>query len=260
MTDKDEPSLGHIPPIVPARDEVVSRQSGGRQKARPGGKQPTQGGGAGILARLFIVIALVVAAVACAWAWQLQQKLDATTPVLALYEDRISDLEDRLSDTDEGMNQSAATLGVKIKELASEVDKLWASAWRKNKAKIAALEKSSSAHGSQLSTLANTDKTYSNQLKSLAGDITKLRSVAADLEKLVANAKANQAMVESLGDDVSRATLEVAKLQKRVQAGEEWQASVDGFRKQVNKSLIRLQRGVGELQGSAAPPAGAATN
>lgn len=259
MTDNDDPAIGHIPPIIPARDEVVSRQAA-RQNSGLRGKKTAQGGGAGLLERLFIVISLVVAAVACAWAWQLQQELDTTAPVLALYEERISDLEDRLSDTDEGMNQSAATLGVKIKELASEVDKLWASAWRRNKAKIAQLEKSSSAHGSQLSTLSKVDSSYSTQLKSLAADMQPLRSVAGDLEQLVANATSNQALLEQLGDDVSRTALEIARLQKRVQAGEEWQASVDGFRKQVNKSLIRLQQSRGQLQGGAAPSAPAPTN
>jgi chromosome segregation ATPase len=259
MTDNDDPSINPIPPIIPARDEVVSRQTA-RQNARPRGKKSAQGGGADLLTRLFIVISLVVAAVACAWAWQLQQELDATVPVLALYEERIADLEDRLSDTDEGMNQSAVILGVKIKELFSEVDKLWASAWRRNKAKIADLEKSSSAHGSQLSTLEKTDQTYSAQLKSLAEDMQQLRSVAGDLEQLVASAKSNQALMEQLGDDVSRATLEISRLQKQVLAGEEWQASVDGFRKQVNKSLIRLQQSLGQLQGGAARSAAAPTN
>jgi chromosome segregation ATPase len=252
MTDNDDTATDHIPPIIPARDEVVSRQTA-RQNSRPRGKTPVQGGGAGLLARLLIVISLVVAAVACAWAWQLQQELDVTVPVLALYEERISDLEDRLSDTDEGMNQSAATLGVKIKELSSEVDKLWASAWRRNKAKIAELEKSSSAHGSRLSTLAATDSTYSTQLKALAADMQQLRSVAGDLEQLVSSAQSNQALLEQLGDDVSRTTLEISRLQKRVQVSEEWQASVDGFRKQVNQSLMRLQQSLGQLQGGAAP-------
>jgi len=257
MNDRnDDSSLDHIPSIIPARDEVVSRQ-----QSRPGsrsnsaGKKPSHsGGGAGLLARLFIVVALVGGAVACAWAWQLQQELLAAGKAMAGYESRISDLEDRLSDTDEGLNQSAATLSVKIKELYSEVDKLWASAWRRNKAKIEELEKSASEQGSQLSTLAKTDKEYSAQLKSLAADVQKLRAISGDLERLVANAKTNQATMERLGDDVSRATLELAKLQKRVQAGEEWQASVDGFRKQVNQSLIRLQQDLGALQASPQPP------
>ena len=83
MTDNDDSAINNIPPIVPSRDEVVSRQPG-RQKGRPGAKKkPVKSGGAGLVARLFIVISLVVAAVACAWAWQLQQKLDATEPGLA---------------------------------------------------------------------------------------------------------------------------------------------------------------------------------
>ncbi len=250
MTDNDDSSMDLIPPIIPARDEVVSRQHANKKTAGRGKKAP-RSGGAGIVARLFIVIALVVAGVATAWAWQQQLQLDAAAALMVRYEARISDLEDRLSDTDEGMNQSAATLGVRIKELTSEVDKLWASAWRKNKAKIAALEKSSSAHGSQLSTLGNTDKEYSAQLKSLAADMGKLRSIAGDLERLVSTAKANQAMMEGLGDDVSRTTLEVAKLQKRVQASEEWQGSVDGFRRQVNKSLLKLRDNISQLQNPA---------
>jgi chromosome segregation ATPase len=209
-------------------------------------------GGSGLATRLVIVVALVVAAVATAWAWQLQQELDAGKPVMAGYEDRISDLEDRLSDTDEGMNQSAAAVAVRVKELYSEVDKLWASAWRTNKAKIAALEKSSSALGSQLATLGNTDKEYSAQLQSLAADIARLRTIAAELENLVESAKSNQAMVERLGDDVSRVNLEVAKMQKLVQANKEWQGSVDGFRRQVNQSLLQLRENLAQLQNPAA--------
>ena len=145
-------------------------------------------------------------------------------------------------------------MAVKIRDLASEVDNLWASAWRRNKAKIADLEKSSSAHGSRLATLGETDKAYSTQLQALAGDVEKLRSVAGDLENLASTARSNEALLERLGDDISRTTLEISKLQKRVETSEEWQASVDGFRKQVNQSLIRLQNSLGEIQGG--PPPG----
>lgn len=257
MTDNDDSAIDNIPPIIPTRDDVVSRPPA-RKKSGAGAKGGSHkggrsGGGAGLVARLFIVISLVVAGVACAWAWQLQQELLTAQGVLADYESRIGDLEDRLSDTDEGMNQSAAAMAVKIKELYSEVDKLWASAWRRNKAKIADLEKSSSSHASQLATLGKTDKDYSAQLKSLAADIERLRNVAGDLEGLVSSAKANQELLERLGDDVSRATLEVAKLQKRVQAGEEWQGSVDGFRRQVNQSLLQLREQLSQLQGGSAP-------
>ncbi len=241
-----------IPPIVPERDEVASRQARGGSRAKSVKNQSTAG--AGLLARLFICIALVVAAVACAWAWQLQQALDASGQVLAAYEDRIADLEARLSDTDEGLNESATAMSVKIKELYSEVDKLWASAWRRNKAKIADLEKSRDQLAGKVATLEKTDVSYSSQLQALGGDIQKLRAVAGDLERLITTADANQALLERLGDDVSRATLEVSRLQKRVEDSEDWQASVDAFRRQVNQSLLDLRQGLSAA--TMAPPAG----
>lgn len=240
----DDSKIGSIPPIVPARDEVAARQTARKgDRRRPTTSQPSSG--ASLLTRLFIAVSLAVAGVACAWAWQLQQELDASEVLMARYEARISDLEDRLSDTDQGMNQSAAAMAVKIKELYSEVDKLWASAWRRNKAAIAELEKSRDNLNSKVATLTQTDSAYSQQLQALGTDITKLRAVAGDLERLVTTADANQALLERLGDDVSRATLELARVQKRMDTNEEWQASVDGFRKQVNQSLIQLRQSLG---------------
>ncbi len=240
--------ISGIPPIVPSRDEVASRQQA-RKPARGNRGGASAGGGAGLLARLFICVALVVATVACAWAWQLQQELDTAEDLLVRYESRISDLEDRLSDTDEGMNQSSAKLAADIKFLKSEVDKLWGSAWRRNKAAIADLQKSRDDLSSKVSTLTQTDTAYSRQLQALGSDIQKLRAVASDLERLVTTADANQALLERLGDDVSRATLDLARLQKRMDNAEEWQASVDAFRKQVNQSLLQLRQGM-----SGAPP------
>lgn len=252
MTERD---LDSIPPIVPARDEVASRQ--GARKGRPERRKtppPSGGGGMGLFARLLLVVTLVVAAVACAWAWQLQQELQKAQTIQRDYEARISDLEDRLSDTDEGMNQSAAAMSVKIKELYSEVDKLWASAWRRNKAKLEELEKSVKSQGGSIATLNKTDKEYSSQLKSLGVDIDKLRQVAGDLERLLANSNANQQALESLGDDVSRMTLDYARLSKRVTTNEEWVESVNGFRKQINRTTSELQTRVNALQAGAAAP------
>ncbi len=244
----DDESLNHIPPIVPARDEVVARRQNPPKKSGDKTAPPVRASGAGLWARLFIVVSLVVAAVACAWAWQLQQQLVVAQENLLNYGERIADLEDRLSDTDEGVNQSSAAMAVKIKELYSEVDKLWASAWRRNKARIEALEKSASGHSSQLATLGRTDKTYSVQLQSLAVDMQKLQAVSSDLEKLVKTAKASETQLEKLADDLNRMGLEYAKLRQRVSTNEEWVESINGFRKQVNRTLSEFNARLTELQ------------
>jgi chromosome segregation ATPase len=231
----DSNAIDKMPPIVPSRDEVASRSRGGG--APRGGKSGNGGGGTGLWARLFIVVALVVAAVACAWAWQLQQALDAADRQLNGYAQRIADLEDRLSDTDEGMSQSSAAMAVKIRELYSEVDKLWAqrNLHKKNLAELEARDKQ----------LGSADSKADRALVALKEDLGKLATVADDLERLLANAKTNASQLERLADDVNRLTLEAARLNKRVTANEEWVESINGFRRQVNATLSQLQAGTG---------------
>ena len=248
--------LDHIPSIVPTRDADSHRPSVPPRSTRVAGSKKTGGAsggsaggaGAGIWTRLFITVSLVVAAVACAWAWQLQEQLEQSGHLMDRYEARISDLEDRLSDTDEGLSQNTAAMAVKIKELYSEVDKLWASAWRKNKAKIESLEKSRTSTSKGL---ASTDKslaTVQSQLKATSGDIAKLKSVAGDLERLMTSARANQAEVERVADSLNRINLEFAKLDKRVKGNEEWVGSINAFRSQVNSALTRIQADIRALQ------------
>ncbi|MFT2091456.1 hypothetical protein [Paraglaciecola sp. 2405UD69-4] len=68
--------------------------------------------------------------------------------VLQQAQTRITELENRLSATGEDMDQSAAALQVKVVELTAktnelweQMDKLWASAWRKNQGQIGDLNK-----------------------------------------------------------------------------------------------------------------------
>jgi len=253
--------LDHIPSIVPSRDKephfggagTSAGQTRGTKPSRKqtkGGTRPPSGGsgGGGIWSRLFITVALVIAAVACAWAWQLQEQLEQSGHLMERYEDRISDLEDRLSDTDEGLSQNTAAMAVKIKELYSEVDKLWASAWRKNKAKIATLEVSSKSNSKKLASAEKSLATARSQLKAASGDIAKLKSVAGDLDRLLKSSKSSQAEVERVADDLNRINLDIAKFDKRVKDNEEWLASINAFRSQVNSALTRIQADVRALQ------------
>ena len=249
--------LDHIPPIVPSRDNAPQR-SGGSARAKGGGasrpgQKPSRNSsaGSGLLPRLFITLSLVVAAVACAWAWQLQQELQQANVAMADYAERIGDLEARLSDTDQGMSQNAAVQAAKIRELDTEVRKLWDNVWKQTKARLAKLEASSTSQGKTLGTMGKSLSSAQSQLKSSAGDIAKLKSVAGDLERLMASAKANQAEVERVADTLNRINLDLAKINKRVQANEEWLASVNAFRKQVNAQLAELRASIGRMQATA---------
>ncbi|MEM1113468.1 MAG: hypothetical protein AAGI11_16255 [Pseudomonadota bacterium] len=235
-----------LPSIVPKRDTVFqqqpstsrSRKSGG---SKGGGARPPAGaGGAGIWARLFITVALVVAAVACAWAWQLQEELKQTGFLLERYEGRIADLEDLLSDTDETMNQSSAAQAAQLRMLDSEVRKLW-DARKKSNATLASLEKTSKARTGQLSTMSAADKDTAARLKTLDADMAKLRSLSGDLDRLMASARSSQNEVERVADTLNSLGLNYNKLDKRVQSNEEWVGSINAFRRQVNERISRLE-------------------
>ncbi|MFC1578873.1 hypothetical protein ACFL3Y_00600 [Pseudomonadota bacterium] len=251
--------LDHIPSIVPTRDPVSPRPAGGgrgAKKAGPKNTGPAKGGsggsGAGPLARLLLTVALVVAGVACAWAWQLQQALEANRVQAEDYARRIQDLEARLSDTDEGMNQNAQLQATKIRELDSEVRKLWDNVWKQADDRLTKLENDNAIQGKKITATAASVTTLEKQVKDAAGDIAKLKSVAGNIERLIASGKANQAEVERVADSISRVNLDLAKLNKRVQGNEEWIQSINAFRKQINANIVELQAA---MRAQSKPPA-----
>ncbi len=250
MSRDDEPE--DIPSIVPTRDDdevpaAATRSAAGRGAtpragaSRAGARPAPPTVGSSVFLRLVATVSLVVAAVACAWAWQLEERLTQTGFELERYEERIGELEARLSDTDEGLSQNTAAMAVKIKELYSEVDKLWASAWRRNKARLDEIEGTNSNQGESLAALKK-DVAAANS------DLARLKGVAGDLERLMANAKANQAQVERVADTLNRLDLEMSRLAKRVEANEGWVESINAFRRQVNASISQLEGTVRTLQ------------
>ncbi len=240
--------IDQIPSIVPSREGVQGRgttpggKAGGKNRRRADhGSSGPGGGGVGLFARLIITIALVAAAVACAWAWQLQAELRLSEQEIASQDRRIADLEARLSDTDEGMNQNAEVQAAKLRELDTEVRKLWDNVWKQSKQRLGKLEGNSASQAKSLQAIES-------QLQAAAADIGKLKSVAGDLSRLMTSAKANQAEVERVADSLNRIELDMAKLDKRVSGNEEWVSSINAFRRQINASLTELQASVRALQ------------
>ena len=160
------------------------------------------------------------------------------------YARRISDLEDRLSDTDEGMSQNAAVQAAKIRELDSEVRKLWDNVWKKSKERLAKLEASSTSQGKKISAAEKSVSSLEGDMKGATADIARMKSVAGDLDRLMASAKSNQAEVERVADTLNLINVELNKLNKRVQGNEESVQSIDAFRRQMMSSITELQAAV----------------
>ncbi|MDT0594093.1 hypothetical protein [Glaciecola petra] len=118
------------------------------------------------------VIALLVALAACGASGFLYTLHEKNLALIDEKEKRLLSLENRLSATGEEMGNSTIALQVKVTELSEkseelweQMDKLWASAWRRNQTEIKSLSEEAKKSQREVSGLINTLKTQvaSNQ-------------------------------------------------------------------------------------------------
>jgi chromosome segregation ATPase len=251
MPRKD--NVDPMPSLSASRDgartgPAVPRPRGG---VRQGGTTPT--GSTGIGVWLLLAVALLVAILACVWAWQLQETLVQTGHVIDRQESRIAELEDRLSDTDEGMSQNTAVQAAKIRELDTEVRKLWDNVWKSSKERFGVLEASSKRYKQSIAANGKTIAATQKQLGQAREDLAALQRVGGDLQRLMSSAKTSQAEVERVADALNRINLEVTRLEKRVAGNEEWIGAINAFRQSTNASISQLQATVRILQQTSPP-------
>lgn len=251
MPRKD--NVDPMPSLSASRDgartgPAVPRPRGG---VRPGGATPT--GSTGIGVWLLLAVALLVAISACVWAWQLQETLVRTGYVIDRQESRIAELEDRLSDTDEGMSQNTAVQAAKIRELDTEVRKLWDNVWKSSKERFGVLEASSKRYKQSIAANSKTIAATQKQLGQAREDLIALQRVGGDLQRLMSSAKTSQAEVERVADALNRINLDVTRLEKRVAGNEEWIGPINAFRQSTNASISQLQATVRILQQTSSP-------
>ncbi|MGS2720377.1 hypothetical protein [Paraglaciecola aestuariivivens] len=190
----------------------------------------------------FIFLLMVLAAGGGYWSY-LQFK------VLQQAQSRITELESRLSATGEDMDQSAAALQVKVSELSNktaelweQMDKLWASAWRRNQAEIGELNKSLTAfrtkseslqqnlnnevaqNNTSLSLVSEQIEKQTTTLQQLSTKVAQISQADADTqqqlaslrEKIIATALANNDLINQI-DDLRRRIAANEKKTKEVE-------------------------------------------
>jgi cytochrome c-type biogenesis protein CcmH/NrfG len=185
----------------------------------------------------FAILFLLVVIVAAAGYWSAQQY-----KVLQQSQNRIAELESRLSATGEDMDQSAAALQVKVSELSaktedlwSQMDKLWASAWRRNQSEIGDLNKTvmslkASTEKSTKSLSSETDnnntsfflakeqlENQANLLKQLNDKFGQINNVDADFEQQLASLREKLISTALANNDL---TNQIDDLRRRVVAAE----------------------------------------
>lgn len=242
--------LTDIPSIVPERDDEAPYR---RQRVEtPESRKPakaarTADGAAGQAAagvsgawRVLAVAGLLFGLAATAAAVVLLRQGADLRAALEQSNLRISDLEGRLSSTGDSMNQSSASMQVKMKELGSEVDKLWA-AYRKTGGRIdeldGSLKKLDGAAGAdrkQIAALAAGQDKLEKQLASkpdLAGELKALREQQGSV----------QSAIGRLNSTMNSLASTQSAQEARLKESEQWAKSNIEFRKQVTQRLTRLE-------------------
>ncbi len=178
----------------------------------------------------FTSFVLVVAVIACAASGYLYATLQDSKKVITANEARLKTLENKLSATGEEMGNSTVALQVKFTELAArtddlweQMDKLWASAWRRNQQDIKTVVASVEKIQSETSKLAKTldskvaeNKTSIGSMQSRVDGInTKLNNQANDV--LAVNVKQDEYLqgVSGQKDKLREMTEKLILIEKR---------------------------------------------
>lgn len=227
MNRRDNDELRNIPTMKPARDEVVQRR---QTPSRP----PPSGSGGGKGFSFFLLL-LVLAS----WAglYLLWEQANTARSHLQDSEKRIASLESQLANTGDEMSQSDAAVRIRLKELDTEVRKLWDNVWKKSKDQLAAQAKS-------IKTLTQRSGDIKKQAganaASLTGISAELDDITAQLDGLLASDKVSrqqQAQVREMADKLNDLARRLEQLDGRLRTNEEWVESINSFRQQVNQRL-----------------------
>lgn len=236
-------SEDNIPKIVLDTDDVKTYQQAKTQPTKNTAKQAktapviadTKKTSGVVIFSTFLIYTVVAAG---GW-WFYQQDLQ-NKAVIASSEARIIELENQLSATGEEMGESTIAMKAKLEGLIKktdtlwkEMDKLWASAWRKNQAQIKTL----TAQNAKQASLNDQNKTAFSSASSYIKDIQDKQTqteftLAAISEKI---------------DNASGLKTELEKLESQYTTLENKSSARDKSQLEVATSLNQLEMSINAL-------------
>jgi DNA repair exonuclease SbcCD ATPase subunit len=205
--------------FAPINIDVDERRPIGNRGTSVETLTPSSGG-----SNVFTAIVLVVAIGACAASAYLYTQLETANKEALRTDSRLQSLEQRLSATGEEMGNSTVALQVKVTELADkteelweQMDRLWASAWRRNQEEIKTLNSSlanlKSGNETSVTGLEKEIETASGNIQQMLNRINGLN------EKLVAQANdilAASVNAEQAGEVAERQATELKQLNDKI--------------------------------------------
>lgn len=182
---------------------------------------------------LFIAIALAI------YNFQNLQKM---LERVQISESRVELLEQRLISAGDEMSQSDEAVRIRLKELDSEVRKLWDNVWKKSKAQLASHDKSIKNLTTRTTNFQKDQNKLKQQQNELKSELMRYNSTLDEIVELVESLELDNKQLSSLDKQLPNLKDLINNHDKRIKSNEEWIESINIFRKQVNTKLQKLSQ------------------
>lgn len=248
-------------PIISAELAVPERDDK-HIYGKKGSSGPSYAGGqTSWLTRVVLLIVFIALGAVAFWGIQLQNELNQSKQKLAEYDKVIMALREKLDITDESINQSSAQADDRLKQLDSEIRKLWDNVWKKsrkrldsNEAGIAALKNQQASFLKTINEQTELLSTIDLSLGAISENFPVVQADAAEAKKATGTLVSS---IESVRADVQSLRSQQLGLAAQSEEFEEWIESINGYRKSVNRRLSELEAQMNSP--TAAPTPAAAT-
>ena len=237
MTDKNQ----HLPSLTPERDQVKAFHAT-RTDTKSRKVPPSAGSGDGSNFSTIMVFILLLLLGIGGWWFDMQNTTLKTQ--ISSAEARIQELEDMLSATGEEMGESTVVIKARLtdltektEELWTQMDKLWASAWRRNQVEIKDLQTQQSQQSKTIGSLSSQNKSTSDAIKSIANKQTETDFNLGILNEQIQATQNISGELDSLKQKVSQLeTSGMGKEQQQIEIA----GSIADLERQLNDIKNRL--------------------
>jgi len=194
-----------------------------------------------------------------AGSWWIYQQDQKTQAYLLASDRRIQELERLLSATGEEMGESAGAMKARLEALTTktddlwkQMDKLWASAWRRNQADITKLNSLGKIHSDKISRFEKQNTTNNTSLKNTNQKLTDMEFNVGILAEQVQTAQKLNTELEQLKNSI-------ATLQSKTMGGDKQQIELAGKVSQLLTTQNILLKRLRLLESKVGKPASGST-
>jgi len=250
MTD-DNKNLDDLPSITPDAEDVSSYRRGSRTEA------PKQSNFNGILMFVIVIMVLVMGFGGYVL-FQVQNKLDEANAQLVQSGASIDELESRLAATGSDVSKTFESMQAQSNENVSEIDKLWAVAYRQNRPRIdqVALDLETAVTGfkAELDPIAGAVSGVGDQFDALNKEMIDLKQlVMMDNEDRTTELALIRQQLQDQTDTLETLRRELGVVKKQLNEAKEDIRSNLEYRARHNGEVLEMKKQIQRL-GDLPPP------